>query len=101
MSLNEFLDGLGKTVRNSKRFGPNRPDLHFFIFIFLLSIPFFIYINIINYIMILFCLGLGAAELIFFYGANGAAVLRSQQFGIENVEPSVLSLAHTLSPEAS
>jgi len=24
--LNEFLDGLGKTIRNSRRFGPNRPE---------------------------------------------------------------------------
>jgi hypothetical protein len=26
MSLNEFLDGLGKIVRNSRRFDPNRPE---------------------------------------------------------------------------
>jgi hypothetical protein len=96
MSLNEFLDDLGKTVQNSKRFGPNCPNLHFFFF-FLLSVPFFIYINIINYIMILFCLGLGAAGLIFVYGD---AILRSQQFGLENAKRGVLSLAHALSPEA-
>jgi len=47
--------------------------------------------------MILFCLGLGAAGLIFVYGD---AILRSQQFGLENAKRGVLSLAHALSPEA-
>jgi hypothetical protein len=55
MSLNEFLDGLGKTIRNSRRFGLNRLEtvLDSFaqnhsdlIFFFLFRFYFFIfYIN--------------------------------------------------------
>jgi len=48
MSLNEFLDSLGKTVRNSKWFGQNRPDLIFFFPISIYFLLFYILISLIN-----------------------------------------------------
>jgi hypothetical protein len=52
VSLIRVMDGLGQTVRNYRRFGPNRPEFVIVILIFYLIIIIIIF-NIIIFIFIL------------------------------------------------